>query len=195
MMTWWRGLALSHIYPHCKTVNMFGFTNRKNSDIQGGWTGGSRLWRAFNCGQKSNIRCFVAKSVMSRVTRAMRGDSQKWWRGGGVTIPPQNDDVIYEQPLTVWQQTPIPSFHKKVPLPLFFSQRCLQEHGRREQPLKFLVESGKKCIAAGGAGAGAGGGSVCLVALECTLTGWFFHWYPPKKLKYGKPRLGESTLT
>ena len=23
----------------------------------------------------------------------------------------------------------------------------------------------------------------------------FFHWYPPKKLKYGKPRLGESTLT
>ena len=22
-----------------------------------------------------------------------------------------------------------------------------------------------------------------------------FHWYPPKKLKYGKPRLGESTLT
>ena len=28
--------------------------------------------------------------------------------------------------------------------------------------------------------------------------GWsqfFFHWYPPKKLKYGKSRLGESTLT
>ena len=24
-------------------------------------------------------------------------------------------------------------------------------------------------------------------------TGCFFHWYPPKK--YGKPRLGESTLT
>ena len=23
----------------------------------------------------------------------------------------------------------------------------------------------------------------------------FFQWYPPKKLKYGKPRLGESTLT
>ena len=23
----------------------------------------------------------------------------------------------------------------------------------------------------------------------------FFHWYPPKKFKYGKPRLGESTLT
>ena len=27
------------------------------------------------------------------------------------------------------------------------------------------------------------------------LQGVFFHWYPPKKLKYGKPRLGESTLT
>ena len=26
-------------------------------------------------------------------------------------------------------------------------------------------------------------------------TGSFFDWYPPKKLKYGKPRLGESTLT
>ena len=28
-------------------------------------------------------------------------------------------------------------------------------------------------------------------------TGCFFllHWYPPKKFKYGKPRLGESTLT
>ena len=24
-------------------------------------------------------------------------------------------------------------------------------------------------------------------------TGCFFNWYPPKKLKYGKPRLGEST--
>ena len=23
----------------------------------------------------------------------------------------------------------------------------------------------------------------------------FFNWYPPKKLKYGKPRLGVSTLT
>ena len=30
---------------------------------------------------------------------------------------------------------------------------------------------------------------------ESTNTGYFFHWYPPKKLKYGKPRLGESTLT
>ena len=25
--------------------------------------------------------------------------------------------------------------------------------------------------------------------------GWFFSMVPPKKLKYGKPRLGESTLT
>ena len=24
---------------------------------------------------------------------------------------------------------------------------------------------------------------------------FFFHWHPPDKLKYGKPRLGESTLT
>ena len=29
----------------------------------------------------------------------------------------------------------------------------------------------------------------------CYDTGRFFHWYPPKKFKYGKPRLGESTLT
>ena len=25
------------------------------------------------------------------------------------------------------------------------------------------------------------------------IQGDFFHWYPPKKFKYGKPRLGEST--
>ena len=32
--------------------------------------------------------------------------------------------------------------------------------------------------------------------LMCKDTGcFFFHWYPPKKLKYGNPRLGESTLT
>ena len=29
----------------------------------------------------------------------------------------------------------------------------------------------------------------------CIIQGDFFHWYPPKKLKYGKPRLDESTLT
>ena len=32
-------------------------------------------------------------------------------------------------------------------------------------------------------------------AIHNPHTGCFFHWYPSKKLKYGKPRLGESTLT
>ena len=32
-------------------------------------------------------------------------------------------------------------------------------------------------------------------SIRIYLQGVFFHWYPPKKLKYGKPRLGESTLT
>ena len=27
------------------------------------------------------------------------------------------------------------------------------------------------------------------------IKGVFFNWYPPKKLKYGKPRLGASMLT
>ena len=27
------------------------------------------------------------------------------------------------------------------------------------------------------------------------IRGDFFHWYLPKKLKFGKPRLSESTLT
>ena len=27
------------------------------------------------------------------------------------------------------------------------------------------------------------------------IQGVFFNWYPPKKLKYGKHRLGESTAT
>ena len=31
--------------------------------------------------------------------------------------------------------------------------------------------------------------------LRKKLQGVFFNWYPPKKLKYGKHRLGESTLT
>ena len=26
------------------------------------------------------------------------------------------------------------------------------------------------------------------------IQGDFFHWSPPKKLEYGKPRIGESTL-
>ena len=35
----------------------------------------------------------------------------------------------------------------------------------------------------------------CVCSYLCICTGCFFHWYPAKKLKYGKPRLGESTLT
>ena len=32
--------------------------------------------------------------------------------------------------------------------------------------------------------------------MQCIMIqGVFSHWYPPIKLKYGKPRLGESTLT
>ena len=33
------------------------------------------------------------------------------------------------------------------------------------------------------------------IGLVGIVQGDFFHWYPPKKLKYGKPGLGESTLT
>ena len=32
-----------------------------------------------------------------------------------------------------------------------------------------------------------------IVQVECER--FFFHWAYPKKLKYGKPRLGESMLT
>ena len=31
--------------------------------------------------------------------------------------------------------------------------------------------------------------------VQLYIQGVFFNWYPPKKLKYVKPRLGESTLT
>ena len=34
-----------------------------------------------------------------------------------------------------------------------------------------------------------------LVALRSWYRVFFFNWYPPKKLNYGKPRLGESTAT
>ena len=34
-----------------------------------------------------------------------------------------------------------------------------------------------------------------MIALTIDIQGVFFNWYPPKKLKYGKPRLGVSTLT
>ena len=82
---------------------MFGYTKRENTDTVG-WMGSFRLHRAFNYGQESNIRCFVAKSVLSRVyARNEGGGSQKVTNDdegeGGVTIPPKNDDVIYEQPL------------------------------------------------------------------------------------------------
>ena len=45
-------------------------------------------------------------AVLSRVTRAMRGGSQKVTNddegeGGGGPEPPKNDDVIYEQPLSI----------------------------------------------------------------------------------------------
>ena len=33
------------------------------------------------------------------------------------------------------------------------------------------------------------------IIMTIITTGCFFSWYPPKKLKYGKPRVGESTLT
>ena len=38
---------------------------------------------------------------------------------------------------------------------------------------------------------------ICAAAAngKFSYTGCFFNWYPPKKVKYGKPRLGESTLT
>ena len=36
---------------------------------------------------------------------------------------------------------------------------------------------------------------LCLHYQLMIIQGVFFNWYPPKKLKYGKPRLGESTLT
>ena len=35
---------------------------------------------------------------------------------------------------------------------------------------------------------------VALISLD-VVQGVFLNWYPPKKLKYGKPRIGESTLT
>ena len=55
---------------------MFGYTKRENSDTVG-WMGSFRLHRAFNYGQESNIRCFVAKSVLSQVTRTWEGGVAK----------------------------------------------------------------------------------------------------------------------
>ena len=91
----WGGGGPIKKHPVCLVL----CTKRKNSDTHSG----HRLWKAFNCGQEPNIRCFVAKAGFSRVTRAMRGGSQKVTNDdegeGGVTIPPKIDDVIYEQPL------------------------------------------------------------------------------------------------
>ena len=38
-------------------------------------------------------------------------------------------------------------------------------------------------------------GQYSFLFFKSFIQGVFFHWYPPKKLKYVKPRLGESTLT
>ena len=64
-----------------------GGTNKKNHPVHLvlctkrnniGTQSGPRLRKAFNYGQEPNIRCFVAKAGLSRVTRAMRGGgSQK----------------------------------------------------------------------------------------------------------------------
>ena len=37
--------------------------------------------------------------------------------------------------------------------------------------------------------------NMILRPIQSEDTGCFLHWASPKKLKYGKPRLGESTLT
>ena len=55
---------------------MFGFTKRKKSDIQSGWTGSSRLWRAFNYGQKSNIRSWP---MMTRGRGRGHDTPKNWW--------------------------------------------------------------------------------------------------------------------
>ena len=71
---------------------MCGNTKRRNSDTQGNWTGCPQLQRAFNYGHEPNIRCFVAKSGLSRVTRTWGGGSQKMTsddegEGGGQDTP------------------------------------------------------------------------------------------------------------
>ena len=62
---------------------MFGYTKRRNSDTLGDWYGCPQLQRAFNYGEPLNIRCFVAKWALSRVTRTWGGGVAKKWRGGG----------------------------------------------------------------------------------------------------------------
>ena len=36
---------------------------------------------------------------------------------------------------------------------------------------------------------------IIIMIVMIVIQGVSFNWYPPKKLKYGKPRLGKSTLT
>ena len=56
----------------------------------------------FSYGQESNIRYIVAKSVMSRVTRAMRGGSQKVTNDdkgeGGSRYPPKMMTLFMNSP-------------------------------------------------------------------------------------------------
>ena len=56
------------------------------------------------CEGPSTMVMSPSYAVLSRVKLAMRGGSQKVTNDdegeGGVKIPPKNDDVIYEQPLT-----------------------------------------------------------------------------------------------
>ena len=64
--------------------------------------------------------------------------------------------------------------------------RCLQGPTWSTNPRSGICSgliSGKHCNT-----------NVCQTVL-CIDTGCFFKLVPPKKLKYGKPRLGESTLT
>ena len=60
----------------------------------------------FHYGQEPNIRCFVAKAGLSRVTRAMRGGSQKVTnddkgQGGGARYPPKLMTSFMNSPLVL----------------------------------------------------------------------------------------------
>ena len=70
-------LDFSHLYPHCKTVNMFDFTKRKNSDIQGGWTGSSRL----------RLWSRVQHTLFCREISYVANDDEGW--GDGSRYPPK----------------------------------------------------------------------------------------------------------
>ena len=55
-----------------------------------------------NTHQRPSVGCFVAKQFLSPFTHIERGGEAKRLHDdkGGIWIPSQNDDVIYEQPLT-----------------------------------------------------------------------------------------------